>query len=662
MEARIHLPKSPYDQFIFAKSIADKLMGLDRKSIDKLIAQDWSNLFNISIGNWNANFIQYIGFHFLYNLVVKKNKLIENFDASLFNDTFDFNAEYFRIIILEKTKNDKEREVRNIVNEHFNKLNTCWENDTEYNEENKFNEIAIILFLRTKILELYVSNLEKRNNHIFTLPFSFLYSFTDVEKNQFISKTYGLPDTESLLFNLLKAISSKKIWMNELYYFNNMIDCSLTNDEIKESHIPEFIKQIRSVVYPHLTPEKNIEVIRELIEEKFPSWLKNIPYDNNPRTIEIETIVKLLIDNNLSMKDIDNIKCFAILEGKGRKVNFDTDEQSLSVLNHDSEQKKSIEKILSFKFKNIPDELGDIFKMQMLRRIKNPDLINQRLGTVCGVVVFMQFIAKNDPCSYVNMIIDLIENGQCTEPFLIKNIYTKDELNDITVDCILLYSFRNQKNILPFNISLPDNLRDLSGATLSYEIVDWINYLLSKKIENNHLYSIQDTCVYLDADTAQPLSALRERLFLLYSPNRIKFDTLKENLFNAIDCFNQNKQLLMLIHNDVLLHGYVKNNDSLLGIEYTHYVSIHHIALHKDEVKNKDIIEISGSSEGTSFQLIFDLDTFLTAYRGAIIIDANLKLASPTKQLTTLGLFAPAAENNKNDNEFGTWLKRTFNF
>lgn len=287
-----------------------------------------------------------------------------------------------------------------------------------------------------------------------------------------------------------------------------------------------------------------------------------------------------------------------------------------------TQQKEAILQTINFKISITEKTVADCFKMQLIRRIIYPYLIDQTDTPVCGVTVFVNWLTHHDPITYASISLQLVEKGKVTDPFLIKSMFKPTDFSHITVDELLLESIRNQQNILPYTKKSFDILESILSTTMGYEICNWLQKYFNKQI-NADEYGVTDTLIYLEAEFKKPISSLKESFFQLSHAKRINFPTIEDNLKNALAKHTLGCELIMLVTTN-LAYKFIhteKENKSLFGIEYGHYIKVSNI---KHDTEKKQI-NIKYETWGTEISSSINYNDFLEGYRGVIIIKAPKK-------------------------------------
>jgi hypothetical protein len=137
----------------------------------------------------------------------------------------------------------------------------------------------------------------------------------------------------------------------------------------------------------------------------------------------------------------------------------------------------------------------EIVALQLICRIVDYKLIEQKNHPICGPVSFMHDIARQNPVAYVNFVIGLAENRRGTIGNVTVKVRSKSKLlhkhanpgRMREADYIALASLRNADNILPYRGWWTN--RVLEAVTLPSQVAKWMQDAGYQNVEDHsHLF------------------------------------------------------------------------------------------------------------------------------------------------------------------------------
>jgi hypothetical protein len=265
--------------------------------------------------------------------------------------------------------------------------------------------------------------------------------------------------------------------------------------------------------------------------------------------------------------------------------------------------------LLPFEFPQHRDRVIDL--------IKEPFKLNQGLYYVCGVTVVMKLLIEKYPIAFAKMISDLLRTGKCQEPFEIKLRIPRDyrPLAMRDIDEIILTSMRNTKNKI---LSLKTFFFDkFAGVTKPQEVEEWLNTLKESGGESSRSKLAVNLMRLCDMNQ-QTIHTFKKAILGIKQNTPEEFKDLGANLDKCVEFSNNPKGIVIMLLSVELvakLFGQTRGEESILGVELTHYVNVNQVAIKDGHVK------ISVETWGQAIDATLSKKEFLKGYRGCILTE-----------------------------------------
>lgn len=362
---------------------------------------------------------------------------------------------------------------------------------------------------------------------------------------------------------------------------------------------------------------EHIDLLSQLPKDWIKEKVSNFNFSNDQLLNSIQSNLKTTASNKLEL--VSKIVTSQISENQ--KISF------YCTLSSKLGKKLSNEKIKEL-FEGIKGE-GFYSNMEptsalveILSILLDPNILDQGDRNLCGVAVYLQYLAQEKPELLIDLSINLFNYGESNLPFEIKANKTDKEQETEFVPSILA-AIRHTANFLWY--SPKDPLETFMGVTLPKEIAYWISE--SKGEVTRESINI------VDSNFEQYPKVLRKTLGRggFYSKGHRyeengeeKFDeilnAINQNNFCIISLSNPLTECLLEIANIATIDD--KKINTMLGGQLSHYVRV------VSAKKNNENICLEISTWGKTFNLTLPFEVFSRHVLGSLITTSHTELSN----------------------------------
>jgi len=213
--------------------------------------------------------------------------------------------------------------------------------------------------------------------------------------------------------------------------------------------------------------------------------------------------------------------------------------------------------------------------------VSTPESINQDIYNLCGPASLLYAYLRTHP----NDSKTFIEAFQNNPPDVGLSLPTRCQniLSDLPIDLAIMMAMKHTFNHTGYH-PISRSVEQIQGASFPKQMVDWMHFFEKRLNPSEHQHQLVDT-TELRNSYGQPLSLTHQALLGgVYSKEHFTFNNAEEHFLYLLSWSQSFASIIMLMDINLCLKILGDNSPhmklSLAGVEFSHYIYLHHITHH----------------------------------------------------------------------------------